>query len=492
MSSKPGHPESDQAIYDHHINGLSHVPPQEEETTPQWVSRQYQTLDLADARLEKRCLQIASILAEQPQDSLNQAAENWAQAKGAYRFIENARVTAQDLQTPIGDAAAKACASHRTIIAVQDTTTLSFDSARQANGLGTINDSPQARGMFYHPVLALEENGLTIGLLDQQYWCRETQVKHKAKTRKKRSIKEKESAKWLKGAVGANLALKTNLPPKQRPKVIHVFDSEGDVHETFQLIETLEDSAVIRSAQNRRAVTGQGQSGLAHDLVRQAPLLGEITIDVPRKPGQKKRTANLQLRAVTVTLTPRKNKYPHRYPITLNLVEAWEPEPPGKTTPLHWLLWTTEKVDDFNDALRIMRIYTLRWKIEDFFLVLKQGCRIEKVQFQDAERLAKLLSLYAPIATRILKCRDWARLQPEAPCTHILTDQEWKALWLYIHKKTPAEDQTPPTLAQAVLWIGRIGGHLNRKSDGMPGVKTLWLGFRDLAILTHMFILAKA
>ncbi|MFO0947868.1 MAG: IS4 family transposase [Planctomycetota bacterium] len=44
--------------------------------------------------------------------------------------------------------------------------------------------------------------------------------------------------------------------------------------------------------------------------------------------------------------------------------------------------------------------------------------------------------------------------------------------------------QPPPTMQQAVLWIGRLGGHLNRKGDGMPGVRTLWrAGMRDLAIL---------
>jgi len=39
-------------------------------------------------------------------------------------------------------------------------------------------------------------------------------------------------------------------------------------------------------------------------------------------------------------------------------------------------------------------------------------------------------------------------------------------------KMTPSE----LTIGQAVLWIGRLGGHLNRKRDGMPGVRTLWRG----------------
>jgi hypothetical protein len=57
-------------------------------------------------------------------------------------------------------------------------------------------------------------------------------------------------------------------------------------------------------------------------------------------------------------------------------------------------------------------------------------------------------------------------------------------LWTTQNKGWPADGQAPPTLQQAVKWIGRLGGHLGRKGDGMPGVKTLWRGFRDLQLLT--------
>jgi hypothetical protein len=42
-----------------------------------------------------------------------------------------------------------------------------------------------------------------------------------------------------------------------------------------------------------------------------------------------------------------------------------------------------------------------------------------------------------------------------------------------------------------VPWIGRLGGHLNRKRDGMPGVRTLWRGFHDLALLAAGFRAGK-
>jgi len=47
------------------------------------------------------------------------------------------------------------------------------------------------------------------------------------------------------------------------------------------------------------------------------------------------------------------------------------------------------------------------------------------------------------------------------------------------------------TLGQAVVWIGRLGGHLNRQRDGMPGVLTLWRGLRDLTLLVEGWRVAR-
>ncbi len=102
------------------------------------------------------------------------------------------------------------------------------------------------------------------------------------------------------------------------------------------------------------------------------------------------------------------------------------------------------------------------------------------------------MALYSPVAVRILQLREWSRLEPEAPCTVVLTDEQWQSLWTYIHRKRPTSGASPPSIRQATLWIGRLGGHLGRKSDGMPGVRTLWRGWRDLDLLSAMFAIDPA
>ncbi|MDA8206272.1 MAG: IS4 family transposase, partial [Thermaerobacter sp.] len=41
----------------------------------------------------------------------------------------------------------------------------------------------------------------------------------------------------------------------------------------------------------------------------------------------------------------------------------------------------------------------------------------------------------------------------------------------------------PFTLRDAVRAMAKLGGFLGRKSDGEPGIKTLWRGYRQLQLI---------
>jgi len=101
------------------------------------------------------------------------------------------------------------------------------------------------------------------------------------------------------------------------------------------------------------------------------------------------------------------------------------------------------------------------------------------------DRIEELLALLSAVAARLLALRQWARTEPDAPCTEVLSEDEWQVLWAYTRKRPLAEAPSPPTMREAVRMIGRLGGHLGRKGDGMPGMKTLWLGWHDLQILVE-------
>jgi hypothetical protein len=451
-----------------------------------WGAQIFSSANFPDKRLNARAAKVIAAMAAKPADSIPQAFAKWSGTKGAYRFIENDRVKSEEIAKPVSDAGARACAPHTTILAIQDTTGATFPWATRMSGLGPVNGSA-TKGLCLHTTLAVSLDGLPQGILDMQCWARAEKTageKGKAKKSSVRPIEEKESAKWLRGIEAAHKALERNLMPHEEPPLIHVFDREGDIHDIFAEILARGDGAVIRSVQNRNV-----KGGKAHENVRSAPVLAEVEFQAPRSQGQAARPpAHLQLRACPMTLVPHSHNHPERKPLELTLVEVWEPEPPeGVKEPLHWLLWTTEEVTTPAQATRIVNIYKLRWRIEDFHTVLKCGCGIEELRFETAERTTKAIFLYAPVAVRILQLRDLARTKPDICCTTILSNNEWRALWTYIHESPPAADEPPPTLGQATRWIGRIGGHLGRKSDGTPGMRSLWRGWRDLSIMAELF-----
>ena len=118
--------------------------------------------------------------------------------------------------------------------------------------------------------------------------------------------------------------------------------------------------------------------------------------------------------------------------------------------------------------------------------ILKSGCKLEARQLESAARLERCLALYSVIAWRILYATMLARAVPEAPCTVLLDDDEWQALYCATHR-TATPPATPPTMRTAVRWIGQLGGFLGRKGDGEPGVTVLWRGFQHLVDLTTMY-----
>jgi hypothetical protein len=459
--------------------------------TQLWASRIASHAELADERLNTRLSTLLSTLAAKPLDSLPQACGGSSQAQAAYRFFANERIGPDDLLQPVVDATSDACRGLSTLLAVQDTSSLNFSTLTATKDLGPLNDSPRARGLHMHTTLAVCDDGLTLGILDQQYWARPLQGRS-APERRQRSIEDKESYKWLLGIEAAEAAWES-LPPQGRPRLIHVMDREGDVHEVLQRITDSPHFAVIRCGQNRSVA---GDIDKAFAAVEAAPPLATISQQVPQTiqsqaAGLRFRQVTLSVRQVQLTISPDGKKHPDRQPLTWTLLDVREGNPAPGSEFLHWRLWTNLPLLTLDHVLQVLRYYGFRWRVEDFHLTLKSGCRIEKLELEDAQRLIKAAILYAAVAVRIVALRDWARIDPDAPCTVVLTADEWKPLWLRFSQEKLTAQTAPPTIRQATLWIGRLGGHMGRKRDGMPGVRTLWRGLRDLCLLATGYAIGR-
>jgi hypothetical protein len=339
-------------------------------------------------------------------------------------------------------------------------------------------NNDKMHGLVVHNTLAVRPDGQPLGVLDMQVWARE---KVKKKTRAERSAlprEEKESRKWFEAARATCQRMERRYPDGEAPRLIFVADREADDHALIEEARKLQAGLIVRVCRRNRLVAGEDKD-LADALAAQRVGM-RLEIEVPKRGNRPARTAKVELRWKKVILTPTSGQTPQE----VGAVWVHEPHPPDEKHRLDWMLLTTESVENREDAQWVVRAYTFRWRVEDFHRVLKNGCRIEAQQFKTEERIEKFLFLLAAIAMRILRLTYLARTEPESPCTVVLSDLEWRTLWIQIHKTKPRANQKPPPLRLAVLWIGRLGGHMGRRRDGMPGVKTLWLGWRDLCLLT--------
>jgi len=398
-------------------------------------------------------------------------------------LLENPRVKPDQFWEPIHEYTGRRLRHAERIVAVQDTTTLMFPTLHATVGLGTV-DREEEQALWMHSGLAVRSNGEVLGLVHNDVWARPLEEFHKAQERKKLPIEAKESFKWIRGIRSvAALCEKYN----SAAKLVHMFDREGDVHEVFEEILRLGHEAVIRCGRDRSV---EGPYGHIRATLAAQPVLERYVVDVPREKGRSGRQARVELRSTSLVLHPR-GAYAGRKPLAINGVWVHEPEPPAGVEPLDWVLLTTLPVGTVSECREVVELYKLRWLIEDFHLTLKSGCKVEETQLKTAERIEELAAVLSAVAVRILQLRQRARTQPDSPCTDILSEDEWRVLWMYVHDRAVPSGLPPPTIREAARMIGRLGGHLGRKSDGMPGVRVLWKGWITLQIMIDGYRLVR-
>ena len=181
----------------------------------------------------------------------------------------------------------------------------------------------------------------------------------------------------------------------------------------------------------------------------QTPCAKEVNIAIPRqrehkakpsKPGRPAlpaREARVEVRFKEITISPPEKKHTkNRQPIKLFAIYILEKNPPQGATPVRWMLLTTIPVNSVKQALKCLRWYCFRWRIEEWHRVLKSGCRILDHQNHTAEVLLRRIALDAVIAWRIMLLALLGRDVPEMPGELLFNKWECEVLELLAQKKT--------------------------------------------------------
>jgi hypothetical protein len=408
--------------------------------------------------------------------------------KGAYRLLNCPDVDIEAIWHPHHEATRQAAGAGKTVLMIQDWTTLDYSHHPHTRGLGPVG-SRQQRGMLLHSVLAYEfETQRILGLAYGQVIVREAPGVNPAKPPHNggRRSEGMEGRAWEQAAVTIG-----RKPAGSTSQWIHVSDRESDVFEYLAVCRALEKDFVVRAFHNRKIDRGEAvptadeATSLPPYLMTQARAMAspsemtyavDVSATVTHGVKQPKRTAQIQLAWMRLHL-PAPSYVKDDAGLDVWIVRAWEPAPPPDAEAVEWILITSLPVTDWQAARYVTQLYECRWLIEDYHMGLKTGCRMEASQLDDGDDLQRLLGFNALIAIRLMQLRQIARTAPDTPATQIPT---LDPLWLQL---VAAKFQVPEhslTVQRFWMFVAQLGGHLGRKSDGPPGWRTLWKGWHHL------------
>ncbi len=407
------------------------------------------------------------------------------------RFTRHAAVTPEAI---FADAGAKTGlrAAGREVLAIQDSSDLVFGGVkRRAQGFGPVGKGGCTRGLTLHAVLAVDAiTGEVLGLAGAQVWNR---TGGKAAPRAQRTLEEKESLRWIKGAETAGRVL------AKAAGITVVADRESDIYEDYAR-KPANVHLVTRMRHNR--CLGDGKKLYDH-MAAQNPA-GELEhIDIPAKPGQSARQAKLALRFCKVEVRAPHSGMPKESvqllapSLTLWAIDICEVNAPEEITPIHWRLISTRAIEDWAGALEILRLYRMRWSIEEYFHSLKSGgFKIEEARIGEPDPMMVLTAAAAVAAVTVMQLIK-ARDNPLGQAIAAVFDKQDCKIIAAINQEyegpNPRPRQKNPnprhSLAYATWVIGRLGGWTGYYDK--PGPKTLNSGLQNFYKMKRGAILMR-
>jgi hypothetical protein len=443
---------------------------------------------LPEKRLRERAIKIGLASTERPGAAMTGAFDHWEDTRAAYDFFENERMSLDVLLEPpmrVVGQTLRGLPEGSTVLGVQDTTEINLSHLNTMSGLGEIGN-PKNQGLFLHPSLAVTTDGVPIGLLSTQIWTRPPSKHGKAKRRRAATFEDKESLRWWTAIEHAEERV------DRRGLLVHTSDRESDIYELFTRAKAASYRLLVRASRDRRV---EGEHGTLWAQVGSFPSSKKHrTVSVPErpakdgKPARAARETTVAIRYGAVAL-----RAPHGASGSVEMwaIEVSEVAPPKGVEPIDWLLLTLDPITSFAEAWLRVEWYRCRWRIEEFFKVLKSGCRIEARQFESLGTFEVSLGISMLTAVHLLGLVKRARIEPDAPANVVLSSDEEHVLIQHANTMRNREASPSLRLAEAVVLIAMLGGYKARACDGPPGWITLWRGYRRLSNLVEGYRLAR-
>jgi len=427
---------------------------------------------------------------------------DYASMKAAYRFFDNDKVTTQKILEPHYLATMNRCEKLAFTLALHDSSTFNFTTHRAKKGLGTVGkynnaiDTENSKGFYTHPTLAVAPNGTPLGLLNNYFWNRHPKTEEEKKIpHRKRTVNYND--RWTNAIEDIEDRTDGKL------NILHVADREADFNDFFIAIREKSQHFLVRSRNNRNIYNSTLH---LHDYIKTLPVSGSFKQIIRNKLGRNNEKidlhslidnqttksrieAELNIQFCHVDLVLEKGyggTINASMPVSVVRVFEETKEFKNDSDKIDWILITSIVVDSAEEAKYISQFYSYRWRIEEYFKILKSGFLLESSRYETYERTTNFIALMMIIAWRIFYITHMKRTNPEAPCTLILSDIEWKALHCKVYK-TKAIPEEIPNIEKVVTWLAKLGGCHSVKKNADPGVISVWRGYRRLFDLASMF-----
>lgn len=437
--------------------------------TDKWAIENFGNAPLFNKKKVNRLVGIASRLAEAKGTSLARLYDNWYDIKAIYTLLKQPIMSPDNIQNPHRELAFKNIENWSgDVLAIEDSSEFEWNHKEPIEGLGPIGSGRSCdQGFILHSTLAvgIKQNGglEVLGLPFQQYYVRPP-VREKRK-RRGRTDEVIETDLWR------NVVKAKGLPAKS--KVIRVCDRAADIYEVLTETKEYGCSHIVRLKHDRTVLSEDTQ---IKSLMNSLESMGQTQIKKRIKDGTKSEDIKLYFNWKKVSL-----RAPERPGVKLpcleeTVIHVWGESENGEK--IEWFLYTDLEVKSLDDAIKIVQYYCLRWTIEIYHKILKTGLKAENLQLETAHAIFAAISIMSIVGLRILDLRERLRVSPGDPAKESGLDElELRVLGKYLKRDLK-------TVKCVALAIGRLGGHQNRKSDGMPGVLSLWWGMsRFLGIM---------
>lgn len=423
----------------------------------QWAEQEFGGCDLGDKRLQARLVRIAEAKGKQPGSSYAQTCQgDRHELKGYYRLLNNRRedVSSEAILKGHREQTIRRMKNEKTVLVIQDTMDLNFSTRLHCEGLGLVGKNQtgaESLGLKVHSALVVNPKGLPLGVLRVNTYAPEATEGKKGATR---PIEEKESYRWLQTYQDA-LEVSEKIP---KTHMVCVGDRESDMFELFDARRCMGSRVdlLVRAKHNRCLIASEKK---LFDQLEMSPVNGEVSIRVPRqrerkgkpsKPGRKSlpaRTARVEVRFQKVSIcAPETPQTKGKNPIGLFAIHLLEKDPPPEATAIKWVLLTTIEIHSLKQAMKCVRWYGLRWRIEEWHRVLKSGCGVLEHQNHTAEALSRAIALDAVNGWRIMLLTLLGREVPDLPASLLFDPWECEVLQLIAQKKSPY-----PSVKQSLL-----------------------------------------